>query len=372
MKTQQSIAISPFIYRKYEIRHDDSVKEATFGRMCSLQKERKLLKVHFDILRLFLKYKYLTRRQIEIALHFKDAVMPDDTTVSIKQALQYMNKNGMVKRYYFEIKDFNSKESDAACVSPPDSNNDIVTVSGDADNEDAIDQIDKEDPEDIDIDNINEVISRRSVNFYTLTKGSLAYVMSEFKNIEIGKIGKKEEELIELEPEEEILKKLSVVNFMLINTDLSHDTASFVPNCFYSAGKKQVKIDCYSTCVAPAGENRLKQNIFSVFSIRKIKDWGKSFVNLLNLYTDVFEAKIETKERNDIPAVIFICEEDEHIINCYREISQQKRDYKFNIFYTTDTRLHNIYLNRYLIHAEWDTENKCLYCKEILSTYFVD
>ncbi len=361
MNNARTVTISPFVYRKdYVIKADDSVKEITMGRMCSYQKDRKLLKVHFDILKLFLKYKYLTRHQIEMALHYEKAVLPDETGITIKQAVQFLHKNGIVKRYYFVLenqKNNNNSESDAENESPESDSNDVTDQS-----------VEEDENVDADVDTINEVISCRSVNFYTLTKGSLAYVMSEFRNIEIGE---KEEELVRLDPVEDILKMLSIVNFTLVNFDLSKESANFVSNCIYTSGNKKICIDSFATCMVPDG-NRLRQNVFCVLSIRKVDKWGKLLISKLNLYSDIFEDKIKMKERKDIPAALLICEDDEQIINCYKEISLQKRAYNFNIFYTTDTRLHNKYLNMYLIYNTWDETSKGLICKEILSPFYVD
>ena len=104
------------------------------------------------------------------------------------------------------------------------------------------------------------------------------------------------------------------------------------------------------------------QFIFEVF--RRENDWKKKLVEKMNMYKDFYENFVPGDSGfAGLPQLIFVCEDDKHMAECFREIVTNKVEVpKIQMLFTTDLRqnqetLSNTLVEFKLVDGKYRMEN---------------
>lgn len=83
------------------------------------------------------------------------------------------------------------------------------------------------------------------------------------------------------------------------------------------------------------------QFLFEVF--RREPDWQKKLVERMNLYKDFYENFVPGDSGfSGIPQLIFVCEDDKHMVECFKEmVKNQLEISQIKLLFTTDLRQNN-------------------------------
>ena len=108
--------------------------------------------------------------------------------------------------------------------------------------------------------------------------------------------------------------------------------------------------------------NKSIQFLFEVF--RREPDWQKKLVEKMNLYKDFYENFVPGDSGfTGIPQLIFVCEDEKHMAECFKEIVTNKVEIpKIKLLFTTDLRqneetLANTLVEFKLVDGKYKMEN---------------
>lgn len=108
--------------------------------------------------------------------------------------------------------------------------------------------------------------------------------------------------------------------------------------------------------------NKSIQFLFEVF--RREPDWQKKLIEKMNLYKDFYENFVPGDSGFlGIPQLIFVCEDDKHMAECFREIVTNKLELpQIKLLFTTDLRqnqetLANTLVEFKLVDGKYRMEN---------------
>ena len=94
--------------------------------------------------------------------------------------------------------------------------------------------------------------------------------------------------------------------------------------------------------------------------IRRESDWQKKLVDKMNMYKDFYENFVQGDSGfSAMPQLIFVCEDDRHTAEVFKEIVKNKLEIpQIKFYFTTDLRQNNETLENTLIEFKLDAENK--------------
>ena len=99
------------------------------------------------------------------------------------------------------------------------------------------------------------------------------------------------------------------------------------------------------------------QFLFEVF--RRETDWQKKLVEKMNLYKDFYENFVPGDSGfAGIPQLIFVCEDEKHMAECFKEIITNKVEIpQIKMLFTTDLRQNEETLSNTLVEFKYKMEN---------------
>ncbi len=94
--------------------------------------------------------------------------------------------------------------------------------------------------------------------------------------------------------------------------------------------------------------------------IRRESDWQKKLVDKMNMYKDFYENFVQGDSGfSAMPQLIFVCEDDRHTAEVFKEIVKNKLEIsQIKLYFTTDLRQNNETLENTLIEFKLDVETK--------------
>ena len=94
--------------------------------------------------------------------------------------------------------------------------------------------------------------------------------------------------------------------------------------------------------------------------IRRESDWQKKLVDKMNMYKDFYENFIQGDSGfSAMPQLIFVCEDDRHTAEVFKEIVKNKLEIpQIKLYFTTDLRQNNETLENTLIEFKLDETTK--------------
>lgn len=94
--------------------------------------------------------------------------------------------------------------------------------------------------------------------------------------------------------------------------------------------------------------------------IRRESDWQKKLVDKMNMYKDFYENFVQGDSGfSAMPQLIFVCEDDRHTAEVFKEIVKNKLEIpQIKLYFTTDLRQNNETLENTLIEFKLDAETK--------------
>ena len=94
--------------------------------------------------------------------------------------------------------------------------------------------------------------------------------------------------------------------------------------------------------------------------IRRESDWQKKLVDKMNMYKDFYENFVQGDSGfSAMPQLIFVCEDDRHTAEVFKEIVKNKLEIsQIKLYFTTDLRQNNETLENTLIEFKLDEETK--------------
>lgn len=94
--------------------------------------------------------------------------------------------------------------------------------------------------------------------------------------------------------------------------------------------------------------------------IRRESDWQKKLVDKMNMYKDFYENFVQGDSGFSVmPQLIFVCEDDRHTAEVFKEIVKNKLEIsQIKLYFTTDLRQNNETLENTLIEFKLDEETK--------------
>ena len=94
--------------------------------------------------------------------------------------------------------------------------------------------------------------------------------------------------------------------------------------------------------------------------IRRESDWQKKLVDKMNMYKDFYENFVQGDSGfSAMPQLIFVCEDDRHTAEVFKEIVKNKLEIpQIKFYFTTDLRQNNETLENTLIEFKLDAETK--------------
>ena len=94
--------------------------------------------------------------------------------------------------------------------------------------------------------------------------------------------------------------------------------------------------------------------------IRRESDWQKKLVDKMNMYKDFYENFVQGDSGFSVmPQLIFVCEDDRHTAEVFKEIVKNKLEIpQIKLYFTTDLRQNNETLENTLIEFKLDAETK--------------
>ena len=322
------ISISPFIYRNYQRVCENNKKSISFGEIIKLSKDNKLHKIHLDILEHLYEYRYLTSHLIELLIGTTHVSTGKRQSISIKQAISFMVKKGMILRHYFLTTPKNTKENieqEKECF-PVDANEEDTLP---------------------DIEEIEYLNSIRSVYFYTLSRGAASYII----NLKDKTIPAQEHlnKITMIQEPYKVLQTLSANQFVIINKNKPKGfELSFNMNITENINSKD-KLNIHALG-RKEKDNSLKS--FAVFSIRNNPCWKEELSDTLQKFKLFIQQQYSEGKIQDFPLIILICETDFHIRQAFMSVSSL--DPNMQILYTTDIRQINNDFNDNLLKITKD------------------
>lgn len=296
------IYVSPFRYRKSILQQDNSKGSISSGEILKLKKNKVLTDTHFDILSLFTKYKYLTRNALELQLR-STMLNCNGQEITVRQIISMMVKNGLLVREHLEFEDTD-------LPLPED--------------------------EDTSEGGVNE--KSRSGCFYRLSFG-----MAEFlKNKLNMKIDSKE--LSYDDSTERIIQCLAVNAFAI--------KCMSKPTCIVGFDMFKSIIVDKTTAIIDAYSKDADHTEYMIYSVRRNPNWVAELTNRLDLLKTYLVNLYKEKKISSAPQLIFICEDDLHALDAYREL--KRLNHTFNYLFTTDTRQYNDKFNENLLLVKED------------------
>ena len=103
-----------------------------------------------------------------------------------------------------------------------------------------------------------------------------------------------------------------------------------------------------------------KSIIFLFEVIRREDDWEKKLVDRMRLYNDFYD-NFQTMDSgyNSMPQLIFVCEDDKHMAETFKEIVKNKLELKpIKMYFTTELRQNEESLVKSLIEFKLDEETQ--------------
>ncbi|MBQ3414115.1 MAG: replication-relaxation family protein [Clostridia bacterium] len=115
-------------------------------------------------------------------------------------------------------------------------------------------------------------------------------------------------------------------------------------------------------CVKLTKNGKSIQFLFE--AVRREQDWQKKFIEKVRLYSDFYENFVPMDSGfQGIPQLIFICEDERHMAECFKEIITNGLEIpKIKLFFTTDLRqneetLENTLVEFKLVDGKYKQEN---------------
>ena len=118
------------------------------------------------------------------------------------------------------------------------------------------------------------------------------------------------------------------------------------------------------TFKATGGAVKLTKNkksiVFLFEVIRREQDWQKKLVDKMTMYKDFYENFVPGDSGySSLPQLIFVCEDDKHTVETFKEIVKNKLEIsKIKLYFTTDLRQNQETLENTLIEFRIDEETK--------------
>ena len=102
--------------------------------------------------------------------------------------------------------------------------------------------------------------------------------------------------------------------------------------------KKNAKVFNTQGAVKIAKAGKGISLVFEV--VRREDEWEKKFVERMRLYEDFYSSFVRMDSGFDnMPQLIFVCEDDKHMVETFKEIIKKKITLeKFNLYFTTDLK----------------------------------
>ena len=104
-----------------------------------------------------------------------------------------------------------------------------------------------------------------------------------------------------------------------------------------------------------------KKSITFLFEvIRREKDWQKKLVDKMTMYKEFYENFVLGDSGfSALPQLIFVCEDDKHTVETFKEIVKNKLEIpQIKLYFTTDLRQNSESLENTLIEFKLDEETK--------------
>ena len=94
--------------------------------------------------------------------------------------------------------------------------------------------------------------------------------------------------------------------------------------------------------------------------IRREEDWVKKLIERMKLYKDFYENFVQFDSGYEVkPQLVFVCEDDRHMAEAFKEIVTNKLEIKgLKLCFTTDLKQNESSLNRSLVEFKMDEETK--------------
>ena len=94
--------------------------------------------------------------------------------------------------------------------------------------------------------------------------------------------------------------------------------------------------------------------IFEV--VRREEEWEERFAERMRMYQDFYENFMpQDSGYEKIPQLIFICEDEKHMVETFREIVKNKLELsKIKMYFSTDLRQNNDTLDKTLVEFKLD------------------
>ena len=118
------------------------------------------------------------------------------------------------------------------------------------------------------------------------------------------------------------------------------------------------------TFKATGGSVKLTKNnksiVFLFEVIRREPDWKKKLVDKMTMYKEFYENFVPGDSGySSLPQLIFVCEDDKHTVEAFKEIVKNKLEIsKIKLYFTTDLRQNQETLENTLIEFRIDEETK--------------
>lgn len=282
------IVLSPFRYeRAYRVTENDkgSISRPEIHDLIS---SNTLTAAHIEIIKVLYVYKYLTSHHI--ALFTGDETLRDAVGLpvcSLKEAIAFMVKKGLILRHHFSWQE---------------TLEDVMT-------------------------------ERRSVNYYTLSKGTCIYLQKD-----LGYAFDVDTYML-FDKDYTIYQRLAingVVAKYKNDPKCRHNELSLWVPANSPLYNTDFLIDCTIKTHSDDGDKN-----FVLFAVRRNNGWVTELELKLKLLKDHILFLLAKKQLQEAPAVILLCEDDMHVVETHINIS--KLDYNFLYYYTTDVRQHNDY-----------------------------
>lgn len=272
------MSISPFSYKNYDLKVEGNKNDISNAEIHNLKVQGKLTGDELEMLELILKYKYLNSHSIKTYFSRSKEVNNKLSPESIQRRLKKLNKSGMLVRYYFT-----HLEEDGS-------------------------------------------ILKRTANFYGLSRGAFEYLRKHLKYKE------NSNEYFNLPTVTELLKILSVnqlvINFMLKANGVN-SCSMHIPLHAKSYHKK-------FTVMASCKVQSEFTTMAYIEAVRRNPNWKVELKTRLDFIYDYI--RYEGLTDTDLPFVILIGEDDDHIVQMQREVVSMS-PLRELIYFTTDASM---------------------------------
>lgn len=294
--------ISPFKYAACDIICSNKSISISYKDINRLRLKNKFKPIDSDILELLYQFKYLNKHNLNIYYGNSDKFKNFSLSSDLKSRLSFMWDSGILLRYYFLWHDE----------------------------------------------------SKRSPNFYTLSRGSLSY-LKRMHNLKI----KVDESLI-VESPEIVFKRLATNQLVINYISKLKNLKRFRLNVPLYSKRYNEKFELFALIQMHYNDNEVP---IIIEPVRRIINWEKELTNRLLFLKDILMLSIAVKEGviTKPPLVVLLCEDDKHIIEIF-ERTIIKTNINFDIFYTTDESQMNTDLTNSLFSFNKKTDNQwCLF-----------